>query len=189
MLMYYVFTQDSVFRSIAPKGSEPTWQTSMFYSYLVLLIYVNKTIYLLGNLPVFKIHVNHFIARDCCRKVDSFQGLKLGSCLTLRNELSEEIHVLTKQDILWGRCAQEESSRVREPRRTTLPRGSQARVLWLWDSFLGCLWAIIMTQSPSWWLTHCSSKMDVNEKDSGRWSDAWCHRLTFPELFHVVVVY
>ena len=37
---------------------------SMFYSYLVLLIYVNETIYLLGNLPFFKIHVNHFMARD-----------------------------------------------------------------------------------------------------------------------------
>ena len=64
MLMYYVFTQDSVFRSVPPKGSEPTGQTSMFYSYLVLLIYVNETIYLLGNLPFFKIHVNHFMAWD-----------------------------------------------------------------------------------------------------------------------------
>ena len=36
----------------------------MFYSYLVLLIYVNETIYLLGNLPFFKIHVNHFMAWD-----------------------------------------------------------------------------------------------------------------------------
>ena len=36
----------------------------------------------------------------CCRKGDPFQGLKLGSCLTLRNELSEETHVLTKQEIL-----------------------------------------------------------------------------------------
>ena len=30
----------------------------MFYSYIVLLIYVNETIYLLGNLPFFKIHVH-----------------------------------------------------------------------------------------------------------------------------------
>ena len=100
----------------------------MFYSYLVLLIYVNKTIYLLGNLPVFKIHVNHFIARDCCRKVDSFQGLKLGSCLTLRNELSEETHVLTKQEILLGKGTRVESSRVREPRRTALSHGLQSQV-------------------------------------------------------------
>ena len=32
----------------------------------------------------------------CCRKRDPFQGPKLGSCLTLGKELSEETHVLTK---------------------------------------------------------------------------------------------
>ena len=36
----------------------------MSYSYLVLLIYVNEMIYLLGNLPFFKIHFNHFMAQD-----------------------------------------------------------------------------------------------------------------------------
>ena len=36
----------------------------MSYSYLVLLIYVNETIYLPGNLPFFKIHVNHFMVQD-----------------------------------------------------------------------------------------------------------------------------
>ena len=36
----------------------------MLYSYIALLIYVNETIYLLRNLPFFKIHVNHFMARD-----------------------------------------------------------------------------------------------------------------------------
>ena len=61
MLMYYVFTLDSVFKSVPPKGSEPTWQTNM--SYIVLLIYVNETIHLYGNLPFFKIHVNHFVAQ------------------------------------------------------------------------------------------------------------------------------
>ena len=35
----------------------------MSYSYLVLLIYVNEMIYLPGNLPFFKIHVNHFMAQ------------------------------------------------------------------------------------------------------------------------------
>ena len=53
----------------------------------------------------------------CCRKADSFQGLKLGSCLTLRNELSEETHVLTEQEILVGKGTRVESSRGREPRR------------------------------------------------------------------------
>ena len=39
-------------------------QICLFYSYIVLLIYVNETIYLLGNLPFFKIHVNHLMAQD-----------------------------------------------------------------------------------------------------------------------------
>ena len=30
----------------------------------VLLSYVNETMYLFGNLPFFKIHVNHFMAWD-----------------------------------------------------------------------------------------------------------------------------
>ena len=37
----------------------------------------------------------------CCRKGDTFQDLKLGSCLG--NEFSEERHVLTKQEILLGK--------------------------------------------------------------------------------------
>ena len=41
----------------------------------------------------------------CCRKGDPFQSLKLGSCLTLGHELSEETHVLTKQEILLGNVA------------------------------------------------------------------------------------
>ena len=52
----------------------------------------------------------------CCRKGNHFLGLKLGSWLTLGNELSEETQVLTKQEILLGKGTQVESSRVREPR-------------------------------------------------------------------------
>ena len=66
----------------------------------------------------------------CCRKRDPFQGLKLGSCLTLGNELSEETYVLTKLEILLGKGTRVESSRVRKPRRTALPHGSQSWVLW-----------------------------------------------------------
>ena len=51
----------------------------------------------------------------------------MGSCLTLRNESSEETDVLTKQEILLGKGIQVESSRVREPRRTALPGGWQSR--------------------------------------------------------------
>ena len=63
----------------------------------------------------------------CCRKEDPFQGPKLGSCLTLGNELSEEIHLLTKHEILLGKGTRVESRRVRGPRRTALPCGSLFR--------------------------------------------------------------
>ena len=56
-----------------------------------------------------------------------FQGPELGSCLTLRNELSEETHVLTKQEILLGKGTWVESSRVREPRRTALWHGLRSQ--------------------------------------------------------------
>ena len=52
-----------------------------------------------------------------------FQGLKLGSCLTLGNELSKDTHVLTKQEILLGKGPRVESSRVRETGRIALPHG------------------------------------------------------------------
>ena len=59
-----------------------------------------------------------------CRRGNPSQDPKVGSCLMLRNELSEETHRLTKQEILLGRGTQVENSRIREPRRTALPRGS-----------------------------------------------------------------
>ena len=43
--------------------------------------------------------------------------------LTLRNEFSEKTHMLTKQETLLGRDAQAESRRLRETRRSALPRG------------------------------------------------------------------
>ena len=60
MLMNYVFTLDSFFKLVLLK----TQNKPLFYSYIVLLIYVNETIYLPGNLPSFKIHVNRFVAQD-----------------------------------------------------------------------------------------------------------------------------
>ena len=67
----------------------------------------------------------------CCRKGDTFQGPKGSFCLTLGNELSEDANVLTKQETLLGRGALAESSRVSEPRRTTLPSGSGFMVMGL----------------------------------------------------------
>ena len=57
----------------------------------------------------------------CCKKGDPFRGPKLGSCLTVGNELFKETHVLTKQ-VLLGKGTRVESRRVREPRRTALAR-------------------------------------------------------------------
>ena len=67
--------------------------------------------------------IRKIIANKWCRKGDPFQDPKLGSCLTLKNELSEETHVLTKQGILLGRG----------PGRTALSHGLQSQVLWWWD--------------------------------------------------------
>ena len=53
---------------------------------------------------------------------------------------------------------------------------------------LSFLQQIFLTQSPSWWCTPCSAKMDARE-DSGRWLDMWCLLLTFPELFQLVEAY
>ena len=62
-------------------------------------------------------------------------GPEMGTCLTLRNELSEETYMLTKQEISLGRGAWVESSRVREHRRNALPYGLQFLVLCNWVGF------------------------------------------------------
>ena len=95
-----------------------------------------------------------------CRKGDPFQSPKLGSCLTLRNKLSEETHVLTKQEIL-------------------LVKGTP----------VGCPQPVILTQSPFWWYMPCSANMDASEKDYGRCSDMWYLLLTFAKIFSLVVAY
>ena len=74
----------------------------------------------------------------------------------------------TKQEILLGRGALVESSRVRETRRTALPRGS---VLGFMVMGLVSGLSLHLIQNPSWWHVHCSAKMDASEKDSGRWLD------------------
>ena len=91
------------------------------------------------------------------------------SCLTLRNELSAETHMLTKRETFLGRGAQVESRRVREPRRTALPPGSQP---WFYGDGVHCQVdsaPVILTQGPSWWRPRRSAKMDASKEDSGRW--------------------
>ena len=55
---------------------------------------------------------------------DPFHGLRVGSCLTLGNELSEATCAV--KETLLGRAAGVEDRRVREAERTALPRGSQS---------------------------------------------------------------
>ena len=69
----------------------------------------------------------------------------MGSCLTLRNELSEETHALTKQEILLGKGTRVESSKVREPRRTALPMACSLR-------FYGDGISFRVVLSQSFWL-------------------------------------
>ena len=62
MLMNYVFTLDSVFKLVPPKTQNQLDKPVCVTHTIVLLIYVNETKYLLGNLPFFKNHVNRLIA-------------------------------------------------------------------------------------------------------------------------------
>ena len=78
----------------------------------------------------------------CYRKGDPFQGPKLGSCLTLGNELSEETHVLTKQGILLGKG---------HPGGEQLGKGTQENCSAIWLSLRfysdGISFQVIFSQS------------------------------------------
>ena len=90
-----------------------------------------------------------------------------------KNELSQETHALTKQETLLGRAAQVERSRVREPRRTALPRGSRLQVYGSGVSFQvvsgqsSCL-AHIWSDLGSFLMVCLSAKMEISAKDSER---------------------
>ena len=67
----------------------------------------------------------------CSRKGDPFQGPKLGSCLTLGNELSEETRADKARDFT-GKGHSGGEQQGKEP-RTVLLRSPQSRVSWRWD--------------------------------------------------------
>ena len=98
-----------------------------------------------------------------CRKGDPFQGLRGGSWLLLRNELSKETHMLTKQETLLERV---ESSRVREPRRTALSCSPQSQFYGDGVSF-----QVVSGQSTDPWtlLVLCASLSQDGCQYSGRW--------------------
>ena len=94
--------------------------------------------------------------------------------------------MLTKQETLSEKGTRAERRRVREPRGTSLPRGSKSRGLRGCDYLPGGLWPVTLIQGPSWWLMYRSAKVDARERDPGRWSDLWHLLLTFLELFRLV---
>ena len=67
----------------------------------------------------------------------------MGSCLTLGIELSEETHMLTKQETLMG-----ENRRVGEPRRTDLLLVCSLRFYCDGISFHISFWPVTLTQGP-----------------------------------------
>ena len=115
----------------------------------------------------------------CCRKGDPFQGPKPGSCLTLGNELSEETHLLTEQEILLGKGAQVESRRVREPRRTAPP----------WLTVSGCMVMGLVSgsslanpsDSKSFLVVHALSSQDGCQR-GGFWEGRTCGVSLWPFL-------
>ena len=95
-------------------------------------------------------------------------GPESGLSSKLRNELSEETRVLTKQATSLGGVPGREQ-RVRGPGgRLCTWHVARGPSLWWGDSFPGRLWPIILTQRPSWWRPHQSANMDSSQEDSGR---------------------
>ena len=122
-------------------------------------------------------------------RVIPFQGLRMGSCLTQKWTVQGDIHAWQSKRLYWEGSSWAESRRVREPRSTALIRGLQSQVLWRWDSFPGCLWPIILTQSLSWWHIHCSAEMDSSKKDSERLVGRVTSPFDLPEFFWLAVAY
>ena len=125
----------------------------------------------------------------CCRKGEPFQSPRVGSCLTLRNELSKETHVPTKQETLLGRSIWVKSSMAGESRRTALPHahslGFYGNGIRFWVVFGQSFWLRVLPGGTR----IGSAKMGAREKDSRRWSEIWCFLLAFPELFWSMVTY
>ena len=104
----------------------------------------------------------------CCRKGDTFQGLRVGSCLTLRSELSKETHMLTKQETLWGRGSWAESSRVREPRRTAWPCTWLALLGFMVVGLVSWLFLANRSDSGSFLVAH-----SLLSQDRFQWEGFW----------------
>ena len=124
----------------------------------------------------------------CCRKGDPFQGPKLGSCLTLGNELSEETHADKARDFIGkGHPGGEQEG-----------QGTQRICSASWRVVSGFMvmglvsgWSLANHPNlESFLVAHASLNQDgCKERDSGKWTDMQCLLLTFPQLFRLVVAY
>ena len=121
--------EEGIFREISHRGSTVVITLTLH----IALAWFQSTFLDFPGGPVVKTCNAGDADSICCRKGEvPYRAPRVGSCLTLGKELSKETHVLTKQEILLGKGTRVESRRVREARRTALPRGSQSGVLWWW---------------------------------------------------------
>ena len=93
----------------------------------------------------------------------------MGSYLTLRNELSEETPVLTKQETLLERGARVEVAGQGNPEELS---GTWLPVSGFTVGDGTSFWLSLANDSDSGSFlcyTHCSAKMDFSKEDSGRW--------------------
>ena len=98
--------------------------------------------------------------------------------------------MLTKQEILLGNSTRVESSRVKEPRRTALPRGSQSLVFLVMGLVSGLSLASHSDSEP--FLVVLTLFSQDGCQRGGFWEvdgHTRCLLSTFPELFRVVVAY
>ena len=101
------------------KQKQPSSQPPAQYPILISTSYL-----LLADIfPIYSICIFLYFPLLLLQEGGLLLGYKVGSCLTLGNELLEEAYTLTKQK--WGSGTGAESRRVKEPRRTALPCGSK----------------------------------------------------------------
>ena len=124
----------------------------------------------------------------CCRKGDPFQGPKLGSCLTLGNELSEETQADKARDFIVNG----------HPGGELEGQGNQENCSAAWRAVSGFMvmglvsgWSLANhPNSESFLVAHASlSQEGCKEGDSWKWTDTRCLLLTFPQLLGLLEAY
>ena len=119
--------------------------------------------------------INFFIYMCICvspQDGDPFQSPREGSCLTIRNELSEDTCADRARDFVGKGCLGREQQGKRTQGNCSATR---LAVLGFVVTVSGCLWPIILlvpifglTQGPAWWHVHHSANVDSSKKGSWR---------------------